>query len=162
MRPILACLITVVLISGVSTYIRFADRTRRPPVEIRINYAEGEYAVEIERTFDCEGDPILGTESLKVLFKGESVFARNEPIPNTETVEIRPLVGVESGENEIYVSATMSESTQGLGVLKVTVKRNNVPIMEKMFSSVAGLMDVGGPVVFEIQPQNQNTDQHQH
>ena len=92
MRPILACLITVVLIIGVSSYLRFADSVRRPPVEISIDYAEGEYAVEIERTFDCEGDPILGTESLKVLFKGETVFARNEPIPNTE-----PGIGVMCG-----------------------------------------------------------------
>lgn len=162
MRPILACLITVVLISGVSAYIRFADSVRRPPIEISIDYAGGEYSVEIERTFDCEGDPILGTESLKVLFKGETVFARNEPIPTTEPVEIRPLEGVESGENEIYVSATMSESTLGLGVLKVTVKRNDIPIMEKMLASTAGLMEVGGPVVFEVLPQNEKTDQHQH
>ena len=94
-------------------------------------------------------------------FKGEVVFSRDEPIQADEWIEIRPLKGVETGENEIFVSATRSESTQGLGVLKVTVKRDEIPIMEKMIPSETGLMDVGGPVVFEIQSQHQETVQHQ-
>ena len=162
MRPILACLITIILIGGVSAYLRFADGVRRSPVEIKIDYAQGEYSVEIERTFDCEGDPILGTESLKVLFKGETVFARNDPVPAAEPIEIRPLKGVESGENEIYVSATMKESSQGLGVLRVTVKRNDIAIHEKMLPSVPGLLDVGGPVVFEIHSRDIQPEGDQH
>lgn len=162
MRPILACLITVVLVGGVYGYLRFADSVRHPPIEINVDYAEGEYSLEIERTFVCEGDPILGTESLKVLFKGDTVFARNESIPTSETIEIRPLKGVEIGENEIYVSATMSELAQGFGVLRVTIKRNDVLILEKMLPSVPGLLDVSGPIVFEIHAPNEPTDEHQH
>ena len=155
MRPILACLITLVLIGGVYGYIRFADSVRRPPIEIKIDYSEDEYSLDIERTFDCEGDPILGTESMKVLFKGKQVFATEKPLPTGQPVEVGPLEGVENGENEIHVSATMSESTQGLAVLKVTVKRNDIPIVEKMIANEPGLLDIGGPVIFEVLPQEE-------
>ncbi len=162
MRPILACLISIVLIGGVYGYLRFADSVRRPTVEFNIDYAEGEYSVEIDHTFVCEGDPVFGTESLKVLFKGKTVFSREATIPVGDPIEIRPLEGVESGENEVFVSATMSQATQGFGVLKVTVKRNNIAIQEKLFASVPGLLDLGGPVVFEIKTPTQPPDNSPH
>jgi len=161
MRPVLAFLITVFMIGGVYGYINFSHSVRRPPIEIEIDFAEGEYSVQIERTFECVADPILGPESLKVMFKGDIVYANKEPIPNDELVIVRPLEQVELGENEIYVSANMPESANGFGVLKVVVKQNDRLIGEEMISSVPGLTSVGGPVVFTVKP-HVNQTKHEH
>jgi hypothetical protein len=150
MRPILALLITLSLLGGVFGYVRFAESVRRTAVEVDIDYAEGLYSIEIQSTFDCQSDPILETEALKVLFKGQSVLKRSQPVSADETIEIKPLEGVESGENEIFVSANMKAPAPGLGAMKVTVKRNDIPVVEKLLTSVPGLPTVSGPVVFEI------------
>jgi hypothetical protein len=161
MRPLLALLITLSLLGGVFGYVRFADSVRRTAVEVEIDYAEGIYSIEIQSTFDCEADPILETEALKVLFKGKPVFNRSELISSDETIEIKPLPGVESGENEIFVSANRVASAQGLGAMKVTVKRNDIPVIEKLLTSVPGLPTVSGPVVFDI-PSTENSDAQDH
>jgi len=161
MRPALALLITLGLLGGVFGYVRFADSVRQSAVEIEIDYAEGQYSIEIQTTFDCVADPILETEALKVLFKGEPVFTRSESISADETIEFQPLEGVESGENEIFVSANMQSPTSGLGALKVTVKRNDIPVVEKLLTTQPGLATVSGPVEFEIAPVNESQE-HDH
>ena len=153
MRPLWALVITILMIGGVFSYIRFADSVRRPPMVINVDYAKGEYLIEIECTFACEAEPIFGAEPLKVLFKGSHVFASDVPIPAGESIVVGPLEGVETGENEIHVSANMPESNRGLGVVKVTVKRNDISIAEKLISSEPGLTTVGGPVVFTVREQ---------
>lgn len=161
MRPFLAILITLCLLGGTYGYVRFADSVRRSAVEIQIEYAEGEFSVDIEKTFDCAGDPIFETESLKVLFKGEKVFAESESIPAAKSIEIRPLAGVEQGENEIYVLANRETSTGGFGALKIVVKRNDIPIAEQTITSDVGLAEVGGPVVFNVgSPTKSDDDDH--
>lgn len=152
MRPLLAGLITISLIGGVYGYLRFADGVRRPPVEIQIDYATGNYSVLIETTFECVGDPVLELDALNVMFMGESIFSQPQSIPAGEQIEISPLEGVEVGENEIHVAATMSESTPGLGVLKATIQRDGVRVLEKLISSEPGLLEVAGPVVFQVAP----------
>jgi hypothetical protein len=161
MRPVLALLITLSLLGGVFGYVRFADSVRRTAVDLEIDYAEGIYSIEIQSTFDCEADPILETEALKVLFKGTTVFTGSELISGDETIEIKPLDGVESGENEIFISANRKTPAQGLGAMKVTVKRNDIPVVEKLLTSVPGLPTVSGPVVFEI-PATKKPDAHDH
>jgi hypothetical protein len=161
MRPFLALMITLCLLGGVFGYVRFAESVRRPAVDIQINYAEGEYSVDIDMTFDCAGDPIFETDAIKVLFKGEKVFAAADPIPAAQSIEIRPLPGVEKGENEIYVAANRETSTSGFGALKIVVKRNDIPIAEKTITSDEGLAEVGGPVVFRVGPSNES-DEHDH
>jgi hypothetical protein len=45
--------------------------------------------------------------------------------------------------------------------MKVTVKRNDIPVVEKLLTSVPGLPTVSGPVVFEI-PATKKPDAHDH
>lgn len=150
MRPLFALLITVSLLGGVFVYVRFADSVRRTAVDVEIDYAEGVYAIEIESTFDFVPDVFLGTESLKVLFKGKTIHSTDQRVPYDQITTIQPVEGVESGENEFFVTATMDETHQGLAALKVTVKRNDIPVVEKLLTSEPGLMTVSGPVVFSI------------
>ena len=162
MRPIYALLISIGLLASVYNYVAFAKRVRRPPVEIQVDYAQGDFSIEIDRTFDCEGDPIFGTESLKVLFKGETVFAAQKPIDQDQPVVIKDLQGVEAGENEIFVSANQKLPAASLGAMKITVKRNGIAISERVVTSESGVTAVGGPVVFSIGDSKDKSDQHSH
>ena len=150
MRPLYALLISIGLLASVYNYVAFAKRVRRPPVEIQVDYAEGDFSLEIDRSFDCEGDPIFGSESLKVLFKGETVFSEKEPISSDQPVVIKDLQGIEAGENEIFVAANQKLPAASLGAIRVTLKRNDISIAEKIITSKPGLPAVGGPVAFSI------------
>jgi len=160
-RPIYAILISIGLIAGVYYYIQFSDSVRREPPELQIDYAQGEYTIEIVQSFDCTGDPIFESESLKVMFKGETIFANSDPIPKDEATLITNVQGVEAGENEIFVSANMEAPTDGLGAMKVTVKRNDTPVAEKLLTSEPGLSAVSGAVVFTIED-SEDHDEHDH
>lgn len=160
LRPILAILITAGLLFGTYSYLSFANSVRREPVELQVDYSSGDFSVKIERTFDCAGDPIFGTESLKVLFKGEKVFAKLESLPAGESVVVEDIRGVEVGENELFVSANMASATSGLGAIKVVVFRNDIPVAEKLITSEPGLTAVGGPIVFTIP--GEKAEEHKH
>ena len=166
MRPIYALLISIGLLASVYNYVAFAKRVRRPAVEIQVDYAQGKFSLEIDRSFDCQGDPIFGTESLKVLFKGETVFSELEPIDSGQPVVIENLEGVEAGENEIFVAANQKPPAASLGAMKITVKRNGVEIAEQLITSEPGLTAVGGPVAFSIgdtkDKSDKTDDSHQH
>ena len=162
MRPIYALVISIGLLASVYSYVAFANRVRRPPVEIQVDYAQGDFSLEIDRTFDCEGDPIFGTESLKVLFKGKTVFAEKDPIERDHPVVIKDLQGVEAGENEIFVSANQKPPAASLGAMRVTVKRNEIAIAEQVIASKPGVPAVGGPVAFTIGDSPNKSDQHSH
>jgi len=85
-----------------------------------------------------------------VLFKGETVFTQTESIAKDDPVVVKNLQGVEEGENEIFVTANMLQPTDGLGAIKITIKRNDIAIVEKLLTSVPGLTEVSGPVSFTI------------
>lgn len=160
MRPIYALLISIGLLASVYNYVAFAKRVRRPPAEIQIDYAQGEFSVEVERSFDCAGDPIFGSEALKVLFKGETVFAQKDPISSDQPVVVENLQGVEAGENEIFVTANQALPGSGLGAMKISVKRNGAVIAQEVITTKPGLPAVGGPVGFTIG--DSPGDSHQH
>ena len=165
LRPILAILITAGLLIGTYSYISFANSVRHEPVQIHVDYASGDFSIKIERSFDCAGHPIFKSkESLKVLFKGEKVYGNTGTVPADEAVEIKKISGVEAGENEIFVSANMASASSGLGVIKVTVSRNDIPISEELITSKPGLTAVGGPIVFTIPDDSADAkeEKHQH
>ena len=161
MRPIYALLISIGLLASVYNYVAFANRVRRPPVEIQVDYAQGEFSIEVERSFDCQGDPIFGSPAIKVLFKGETVFENADPIASDEPIIISDLQGVEAGENEIFISANQASATSGLGAMKISVKRNGLVIATELITSEPGLSAVGGPIGFTIAEKPED-DSHQH
>ena len=161
MRPIYALLISIGLLASVYNYVAFANRVRRPPVEIQVDYAQGEFSIEIERSFDCQGDPIFGSPAIKVLFKGETVFENAEPIASDQSIVVSDLQGVEAGENEIFVSANQQSATSGLGAMKINIKRNGIVIANKVITSEPGLSAVSGPIGFTIGDSSKE-DSHQH
>ena len=148
MRPILALTISVFLIGGVFAYTRFADSVRAKAVAHLVNFANEEYSLVIRKTFDAAPDSIFGSESIKVMFKGETVLARSDEVLADEVIEIRPLSGVEVGENELFISVNRKSTDAALAVLLVEISRDGIPIAEQTITSEAGLPAVSGAVVF--------------
>jgi hypothetical protein len=161
MRVALAIFLTIFLIGGVFGYVRFSNSVIRLPEELQIDFSKGDYSINLTRTFECEPLTFLGQPALKVMFKGDEIFVRNETLPVDEPVLIEKVTGVEVGENEILVSANMASSVQGLAVIKVEVLRNDVVMAEKILTGDSSLGVVSGPVVFTI-GQSDEQDDHQH
>ncbi len=148
MRPILALAITAFLLGGTFAYTKFADSVRHAAVEYNVDFARQEYSVEIRRTFAAAPDPIFREASVKVKFKGETILSVTDEIPAAETIEIRPLVGVEVGENELFISVNRQSADESLAVVQVSVKEDDIPVAEFTLASVPGLPVVSGSVVF--------------
>ncbi|MDB2525936.1 hypothetical protein N9X53_04565 [Mariniblastus sp.] len=160
MRPILAILLSSLLIGGVYSYLSFSNSVRRPPLTIEVTEAKGTYTLEIERTFRCVADPILEEPALAVQFGPNQIYIREDEVPIQERILIGPIEGVEEGENEFLITATMDEFFETLGVLKVTVFRGDTPLASKMFASESGLTSITGPLVFNSEKTNSSPHQH--
>lgn len=162
MRPILAILLSSFLIGGVYSYLSFSNSVRRPPLTIEVIAAEGNYTLEIERTFRCFPDPILEEPSLTVLFGSNEIYKREDEVPIEERITIGPIEGIEAGENEFLISATMDtlSNDSSFGVLKVTVFRDETPLVSKMFASESGLTSISGPIVFNTEQTDSTSHQH--
>ena len=105
MRPILAILLSSLLIGGIYSYLSFSNSVRRPPLTIEVTQADGIYSLEIERTFRCVADPILEEPSLAVQFGTNQIYIRKDEVPIEESILIGPIEGVEEGENEFLITA---------------------------------------------------------
>ena len=161
MRPLIAVTICSVLMGGVYAYTRFADSVRRVAVAPLIEFAQDEFVVEIHKTFDVIPDPVLGTGSLVVKFKGKTLFNSSEEIPADQMTTIQPLPDVELGHNELFVSASRAPGGPTMAVLHVVVKKNGNPIAETSLVSQPGLPLVAGPVDFFVEAVDQ-TPIHDH
>ncbi len=160
MRPFLAILLSSLLIGGIYSYLSFSNSLRRPPLTIEVTEADGIYSLEIERTFRCVADPILEEPSLAVQFGTKQIYIRKDEVPIEEPILIGPIKGVEKGENEFLITATMDEFAETLGVIKVTVFRDKIPLVSQMFSSESGLTSISGPVVFNSWESSSASHQH--
>ena len=67
---------------------------------------------------------------------------------------------VQEGENEFLITATMDEVSETFGVVKVTIFRDEIPLVSKMFASESGLTSISGPVVFDSQESSSSPHQH--
>lgn len=147
MRPVLAFLLSAFLIGGMSLYIQFARSVRRPAVDFQAEFSEAQFEVELQRTFDCVGDPLLEIAALEVHFRDEKIYASEADLPRDQPVRFLIKGGVETGENEISITANREEF--GFGAIAVTLYRNDVPIQQATLPSAPDVPTVSGSVVFE-------------
>ena len=160
MRPILAILLSCILVGGVYSYLAFSNSLRRAPLTIEVMEADGNYTLKIERTFRCIADPILAEPSLAVQFGQNQIYIREDEVSIEEPILIGPIEGIEEGENEFLITATMDEFFENLGVLKVTVFRDEMPLESKMFASESGLTSISGTIIFNSEETASSTHQH--
>lgn len=137
MRVILAITMSAVLLAGTFWYTGFADSVRRKPIDLDPVRDSGGWSIQIHRTFECVPDPDLPAPALIVKFQGKTVFIAENPIARDEVVSIEDLDGVEQGDNELFVQATVAsvadfEFDSGAShALKVSILRDEVLQTEK-------------------------------
>ena len=176
MRPVITILIAVVLLAGIYAYTDFANRVRPETVEYKADFSESKYAVRIDRTFDCMGNPDFGLpEALQLIFKEEKVVNRKDRVPAGETIEV-DLPNVEVGRNIIEVIANLpSEFAMDFGetgssgfdsfesksdALQVVLMRDGNEIAKESFWVEPGLNSVSGSLFFEIEePREEEQEQ---
>lgn len=169
MRPLIAIVLTVILFAGVYGYTSFAEHVRRPPLEIIPEFASGEFAVRISRTFDCEGDPDFDIDSLVIRFRGSEILKRADAIPHNELVEIRPLENVEQKANEIYVAANVKQEEDSWDdeqavanhAMRIVVFNGDTVVADKTIWLEQGAQTISGTVSFETQVEDAD-DGHSH
>ncbi|MEL7500281.1 MAG: hypothetical protein AAFN77_21980 [Planctomycetota bacterium] len=150
MRPVLALLLTIGLIGGISAYIQFARSVRRPPIEFQAETSVDRFEVELTRTFDCVADPIAELKSIEVRFRDQELFASDAPVKSTETIRFAIPRDVEIGDNEISVAANRDFLATEFAAIGVTLYQNDVAIRRQTITSEPDLSTVSGSVVFRV------------
>lgn len=150
MRIFLSILITVFLLTGTYFYTRFADSVRREAVVWQPQFAAGNYSIEIGRTFDCVPDDLFEAPAIEVVFRGQSIFSRNETVPADEPIRIENVPNVEEGENDFVVSANLMSAAGSLAAMRVRVFRDNAEIANRLVADSPDLSSISATVPFSV------------
>ena len=105
MRLILAALIPIFLFGGVTAYVEFTNRVKPKAIEYQIQLAPGAWSVQLYTTAELAGDLDFDEPSLKVLFKGQTVFEHFDTIAAEEQLLIEPLNDVSTQQNSLFLQA---------------------------------------------------------
>jgi len=113
MRFALVALIWLIMVGGLTLYIRQRD-SRLPPA-IQTPTAEAvpleDYVLEITPTFSPEPDPFAlkgdpaDSASLVVRLGGRELFSTGKALTAGRTITVQPLTGLVAGHNELYLQA---------------------------------------------------------
>jgi len=147
MRFILAALIWLVMIGGLSFYIHQRDARVIPQaqVQVAVELSASGYALEVTPTFGAEADPFAlldegqAPATLVIRLGGKEIFRGEQPLARGETLRIVPLEGLVEGANELYLDASPSFQEAHLShALRVRVLRNESPLLDRTLWGEAG------------------------
>jgi len=171
MRPLLAVILSVVILGGLWAYTGMRTHGS-PSVRVIVPDAPQErFAAELTLTFSAEADPFAlnvdeaeAPAAVLVRFNGQQVLRITERLVAGDPVEIDPLPGAVIGDNELFLEANppVAQGNQAHAV-RVRITRDDVPIVEKTFWSEPGTrLSVRFP--FEIRPPvaDEAIDDHEH
>lgn len=145
MRPVLAIMIWIVLIGGLSMYIHARERIN-PGRSYEVSAAADNLALEVTTTFDVEPDPFaLRTDAetdaaaLLVRINGKEVLRRSDRMERGVPLRLEPVQGLIQGRNEIYLEANppLDNSGHSLAV-RLRVLRGDQPVADRSFWSDTG------------------------
>ena len=173
-RPILAVLISTLLLVGAYSYIQFSNGLYVPAVQIDEDLSTGEYSAVVSRTFDCIGNADFEIESILVRFRGKTVYQRDDSVPSGERIEIRPLEDVLVEGNTMFVSASPSvendlfagfdaqqeKEPEITRAVRVQVYRDNLLITDQTLWQQPGAQSVTGTIMFNAP--SKAADNHGH
>lgn len=167
MRLFFTILIAAFLLGGTYIYTNFASRTTAEAQPYQVNYSAAKYSLELIRTFTANPRkrnpndsasssvaPTLGTESISVRFKGQSLLTRDSAVPQTEKLVVESIPGVEVGANEIFVRAHLEPPKTGeLVAMQAKVLVDGRIVSTSTFTGFPGSPWIYGTIVFEgLQP----------
>jgi hypothetical protein len=169
MRPVLAVLIWVALIGGLSAYMHAREKIN-PARSYEARAVTDAFALEVTTTFDLEPDPFAlktDTEStapaLLIRVNGKEAFRRNDRVDRGVPFRLEPVPALIQGHNEIYLEANppMENADRSLAV-RVRVFRGLTPVADQSIWSESG-STVATTFRVDIEPQKtQEADPHGH
>ena len=145
MRPVLAILIWVVLVGGLTTYMHVRQRSN-PAGTFEVHEASGAFAVEVTHTFDAEPDPFAlqidtqtGAPALLLRVNGAEVLRRTERVERGIPVRVEPVSALIQGHNEIYIEANppLDQAERSMAV-RIRILRDGQPVADQSFWSESG------------------------
>ena len=155
MRLLLTAILGLLILGGTGAYIRLDNSIKREASEVLYARAEGKTTVQIDRTFECFGDPDFDEPAISVMFGGQEVFVNeSESIPPEQLIEFE-LAEVEQESNTLTVFAN-AESPDSFGdegpslrAMLVRVFYDSDLIAERMFHADDSSPSLGGDISFE-------------
>ncbi len=145
MRPVLAILIWVVLVGGLTAHMH-ARQKSNPAVSHEVHEATGVLTLEVTPTFDMEPDPFaLQTDTqsaapaLLLRVNGKEVLRRTERVERGMPIRVEPVPALIQGHNEIYLEANppLEQADRSMAV-RVRVFRDGQPVADQSVWSDAG------------------------
>lgn len=156
MRLLLTAILGLLILGGTWAYIRLDNSIKREASQVLYAKAEGKTTVQIDRTFECFGDPDFDEPAISVMFGGNNVFAsESESIPPDQPIEFE-LAEVEQEGNTLTVFAN-AESPDSFGddgpplrAMLVRVFYDDELLAEEMFHADGSSISLGGDISFEV------------
>jgi len=156
-RPIIAILISVVVLGGVGAFIAASTARRVPDATVfEQTAATGVFSLEITPTFDAEADPFaLDLIALQVQHAGNTILRRDDKCAANETLlvtEFPENVKIIVGKNELYIQAFPGEGAlAAANAVRIRVFRDGQPITDNTIWSEPGA-PVEGTILVDVRP----------
>lgn len=159
MRPILAIIIWLVLIGGLSAYMHGREEIHRA-TSYEVRKLTEDFALEVTTTFDVEPDPFaLRTDTqasapaLLVRVNGQEALRRSDRVDRGIPQRLEPVPGLIQGRNEIYLEANppLDQAGHSLAV-RVRVFRGDQPVADQSLWSDQG-SSIAATFPVDIQPE---------
>ena len=156
MRPLLAIGIAAAILGTVEAYMLFQASLPHPKLERIEQPAAGKFALDLTLTFAAQADN-FEPHSLQVLFAGQEVLSKTDPLPPGTPVVV-DLPTLVEGQNELFIQAGVGESDSKVArAVRARILRDGTPIAEQTLWSepgepVAGAMTIDVPQAAEDAP----------
>lgn len=168
MRFLLVVTIWFVIVGGLWSYISHRDARRQQitattPVDLSV---EGKFAIEVTPTFSTEEDPFALTTSestsrpFEVKINGKTIELNASDVLRGQTIRHENVVGVLTGHNEIYVTASppLSENTLEHG-MRVKFYEDSTLLVDKTVWADQGAI-VSGTISFNHSQMEEGSHDH--
>lgn len=150
MRPVIAFLIWVVLIGGLTAYMHARERVAAGRV-VDFQAARGNFALELTTTFDLEPDPFAlqsddgsGPAAIVVRINGKDVLRRSDRVQRGTQIVVEPVSHLAQGQNEIYVEASAPLDSAGRSLaVRVRLMEDGRQVADRTFWSEEGARVAG-------------------
>lgn len=144
MRPVLAAMIWIVLIGGLTWHMHSRENPK-PIMSHEAREADGRFSLAITATFPMEPDPFalrIGDQlapSLVVKVNGQEVLRRTESVAAGAPIHVEHVTGLVEGGNEFYLEANPPMALSSLPqAARIQVLRDGYPVIERSLWSEPG------------------------
>ncbi|HTN76110.1 MAG TPA: hypothetical protein VL096_12715 [Pirellulaceae bacterium] len=146
MRPLIALTLAVLILSGVYSYLRFAETLRgRHAVAEQTSPATGHFSADITLTFAAEADA-FAIDATSLIFKQQQriLLVKTGLVPAGEPLVIDPLPDVIAGDNAFYFECIPRATAEPLArAVRVRIFRDGELAAEQTLWSEPGQVPRG-------------------